>query len=503
MKLLLVDDEDFTREGLLHHVNWNALGIHHVKSASNGKQALDIAETFSPDILLTDIRMPHMNGIELAKELRKRSSSCKLLFISGYAEKEYFKSAIDLKVEAYIDKPATPENVMQVLAQVTAAIDAEKNRLEKESRMMQNLQHTERIVRNRIASMLIQPKTDWTEFRTLFYPTYFQWKDGTWCQAVCLRSKSSSHFSLTDAEIETIYELWDEYCPFPSEQSFSGIQEEHCLYWIIQTEKRSLLAKALRTLVEKINVILQKPFFLVLGPPMSSFRDVHQSFSSAMLCMDCACFYQFDSSFQLCRETFLHKEISAESIRKFTMDFHLFQDLLTLIKKEEYTNIEQIRYFFYEFYLQHAHRLTPLNICSWETFSRFSLSEYVYLFAAQSESSFLYQSEQCADPKIRKAIQYISENYGNDKLSIRMIAEYVDLSPNYFSTFFKQNTGSTVNDFIIHLRIEHAKHLLRTTNLKLYEISEQIGIPDANYLNILFKKVCHITPTQYRKEREG
>lgn len=90
------------------------------------------------------------------------------------------------------------------------------------------------------------------------------------------------------------------------------------------------------------------------------------------------------------------------------------------------------------------------------------------------------------DPKIRQAIQYISQNYGNEKLSIKMGADQVELSQNYFCTLFKKNCGMTVNDFIVKVRIDKAKYLLKNTNLKLYEISQQIGIPDANYFNILF-----------------
>ena len=103
MKLLLVDDEELTRNGLLNHIDWNSLGISEIRAASNGQQALELFSSFSPDILLTDIKMPHVSGIELARQIRRDGYLCKIIFISGYAEKEYLKSAIDLKVEAYID----------------------------------------------------------------------------------------------------------------------------------------------------------------------------------------------------------------------------------------------------------------------------------------------------------------------------------------------------------------------------------------------------------------
>ena len=104
------------------------------------------------------------------------------------------------------------------------------------------------------------------------------------------------------------------------------------------------------------------------------------------------------------------------------------------------------------------------------------------------------------DAKIHRALLYINKNYSNPQLSVRNLADHVDLSQNYFCTLFKENTQVTVNEYITRIRIERAKYLLRNTNCKLYEISDQIGIPDASYLNVLFKKFCGMTPTQYRNQ---
>ena len=103
--LLIVEDETFTREGLLNHISWKNLEIKTVRTAANGRDALEIMKHFHPDIILTDIKMPHMNGIELVSNIRESDQDCKVIFLSGYSDKEYLLSAIALKAECFIEKP--------------------------------------------------------------------------------------------------------------------------------------------------------------------------------------------------------------------------------------------------------------------------------------------------------------------------------------------------------------------------------------------------------------
>ena len=105
INLLIVDDEIFTREGLLEMLPLDQLGITETRQAFDGIDALNVAKDFEPNILLTDVRMPRMNGIELAFEIRKLYPECSIIFMSGYSDKEYLKSAIALKAITYVEKP--------------------------------------------------------------------------------------------------------------------------------------------------------------------------------------------------------------------------------------------------------------------------------------------------------------------------------------------------------------------------------------------------------------
>lgn len=105
MKLMVVEDEKVIRNGLLKHVPWQKLGVWEVQAAENGEKALELAETFHPDIVLSDIRMPGMSGIELCRTLREKYPEIEIIFSTGYADKEYLKAAIDLHAVGYVEKP--------------------------------------------------------------------------------------------------------------------------------------------------------------------------------------------------------------------------------------------------------------------------------------------------------------------------------------------------------------------------------------------------------------
>ncbi len=115
LKLLIVDDEKNTRETLKDYISWHELGITKVETAKNGLDALGILQNFIPNILLTDVRMPKMDGIELATKIRENYPECKIIFLSGYSDKEYLMSAIKLRAFGYIEKPINRQEVITII----------------------------------------------------------------------------------------------------------------------------------------------------------------------------------------------------------------------------------------------------------------------------------------------------------------------------------------------------------------------------------------------------
>lgn len=500
IRLLLVDDEDLTREGLLHYVDWSSLGITHIKAASNGLQALEIARNYKPDILLTDIRMPHMSGIELAQEIRKSFPSCRILLISGFAEKEYLKSAINLRVDAYIDKPATPDNVSLAVMKSAEAIRDEREKSQRDRLLTKNLGSVEDIVRDRISLILIQKQINWKSFYEDFAPSYFTWKHNRTCCAVCLYMDYPNFPTYPYSECFGIREYWEKSNVFSPMEYFSGIVEHSCIFFLVTTDTSNRLKIAVQELQQWILLEHKKESTAVIGPCVPSYEKISVSYHAAEQELTCARFYEDRPRLIRMASDFIPKPAPSSLFSKKPLSPEQYIHLLDIIVKERFTNVDYICQKLYELYLYIIQKNTGTPTYSLDDFLGHSLPHLRLDMNRQISESLLPARQEEYDPKIRQAVQYISQNYGNEKLSIKMVADQVELSQNYFCTLFKKNCGMTVNDFIIKVRIDKTKYLLKTTNLKLYEISQQIGIPDANYLNILFKKTCHMTPSQYRRE---
>ena len=129
MKVLIVDDEELTREGIRMSIPWENLGITEVYMAEDGEEGLKKALELLPDIILADVRMPRMDGITMAFEIRKSWKQCRFIFVSGYCDKEYLKSAIQLSAVNYIEKPVEPSEIVDALKKSILQLEEEKRRL--------------------------------------------------------------------------------------------------------------------------------------------------------------------------------------------------------------------------------------------------------------------------------------------------------------------------------------------------------------------------------------
>ena len=499
INLLIVDDEELTRECLANYINWKELDITKIKTASNGLQALSVSKDFVPDILITDIKMPHMSGIELSHEFKEKYPACKIVFISGYAEKEYFKSAIDLKVEAYIDKPVTSDNVIQTVEKVVTLIKKEREKQHQELILGRNLNRAQNIVRQEIAQALIRKDLDWNKFRLDFIPTYFNWDEEHTYLAVCMKLHSSLEHSFAKTLCSQMEQFINDNCLIDYTNYYIGLIENERPFFITNNCSLLLLNQLFMKLKDKLINDFQINCTVVIGPTVHSLLHIPDSYRIAYHSLDYYSFYSEERTLINCHFKIPDKKAPENIFRLKNYTNEEIENLFCQLHTEQYTNIDDIRCLLFDVYHKILQNSTGQTGIGWEIFKGYSFAEYEELLKSDKVSLNFIHGYDEYDAKIKQALQYIQSNYSNKDLSLKMIADAIDLSQNYFCTLFKQNTGLTVNEFIIKIRIERAKHLLRSTNLKLYEIGEKIGIPDANYLNILFKKNCQITPTQYRK----
>ncbi|CAM3570208.1 response regulator [Erysipelothrix urinaevulpis] len=155
LKVIVIDDESITREGLVNFVDWEKYGFRVFGEANDGLQGLELAERIQPDLAICDIKMPHMNGIEMASKMKEIAPNCKLVFLSGYSDKEYLKSAIKLNVVDYLEKPINMKEMEDLLRRVRNHYDEESNRVNRNIKLKAKMDKSHQYLLNSIIERIL------------------------------------------------------------------------------------------------------------------------------------------------------------------------------------------------------------------------------------------------------------------------------------------------------------------------------------------------------------
>lgn len=499
--LLIVDDEKLTREGLLENINWSDLYIGEVYTAPDGKEALVLMEKQPIDILLCDVKMPHMDGIELATNVRAIYPNCKIIFLSGYSDKEYLKSAISLKVESYIEKPIDILEITQVVSDTITQLKNDTLKKQNDDLLVSGLVESFPLVKQEIALALIVPGLDYSSFRLKYSPLYFSWNNVSLYTAVCIHpDREAAYWEKTKDLINEIYTFLESSSnPLPLD-FLAGQTRCGDIALLINGADSIAIHKSTSLLQSAITEKLQLSVTIGISPINHSLQELSHAYDESLKAV-LQSFYlgagQIITYNSIrCRDKILNPEL----FEKLDINLESIQQLFAILEKEHYSDIENVKKHLYTLYKTMMERTLNNSVLPFEEFEQFNLSEIreLILYGMRALQTLGYD---LYDIKIKDAIHYILWNYNNSELSIKIIADHVGLSQNYLCSLFKQNTNVTVNDFIIQVRMEKVKKLLKNTDFRLYEITEKVGITDPNYMSALFKRCCGLTPSQYRQIR--
>ncbi|MCD9026197.1 response regulator transcription factor [Cohnella silvisoli] len=520
-KLMIVDDEFKTRQTLYRYVPWLNMGITSVEQAEDGKQALQKSIAFAPDILLTDVRMPHMNGIELAKELRTLLPRCKIIFLSAYSDVEYLKNAIKLQAFDYIEKPLDLEEIECVIKSVVSACSEDQQQWEMEKKL-QEQEDEQLMVRKQHLALSLCGIGEKREPGTM---------------TVDLDHKDI-RFPLTGTFVSIAFQYRAAEC-FSGELSYRPTPELHqlecqlsdlgfcCLtgpikhgHWVMQVRMPSPLAipslrQAAQGYIEDCRNKLTDVFVAIGGAvddlfslPSSykqasslSKRSFYLGYSQVLVFEnDSSPVYSFDP---LLTEQWFHhlrkdqfKE-AENQIRQFVSELRLCPD----------TPVEQIKNVFYSLFHQlrqwnqksaglsvrvSAQRLSDADLMD----SLSTLDEYEE-FLLRELQSVSYEERGKTGSIVSRIAHIIREQAGNQNLTINSIAGQLFLTPSYICLLFKNETGMTVNQYLTSVRMEMAKALI--AQHKIHEVAKRVGYTDTKYFTKIFKKEVGWTPSEYRE----
>ncbi|MCL6602971.1 MAG: response regulator [Paenibacillus sp.] len=513
-KVMLVDDEILIRENIRDCVDWEKEGFIYCGDASDGEVALPLIEQWMPDILITDIKMPFMNGLELSSIVRQQMPDIKIIILSGHDEFQYAQSALRLGVEDYCLKPVGSSDLIQLLKGVSERIDQEQRNkkkfaytgekllsdlcgglistaqaIEAASYMSLNLtasyysvvvfdlrflnaipvedalqlQKMDIVLNDRLETV-----TDSFFFKRSRTETVWIFKGN---HAEALREKVVESVNNIHQEMELTFQ-YD--LPFGIGSVHERLQGIHTSYLEAEEDKNwKRLSKQNQTALWESSydspvgsVLLDRNRFLEflkIGT-ISEAEDFIREFAADLCSMNWkTSMYGY----------YLLNDLSLETVRAAQQSFTTGEDPAALIEELQ-QSIKQISHF--EDSLQYLSTLLE-RLWRW-----------------RSEGTDKYGD------LISKVKQYISVHYNNDQLSLQDISRQIGVSPSHMSKVFSQETGQTMTEYLTGTRIRKAMELLKTTRQKTFEIAFEVGYNDQHYFSNLFKKFTGMTPMEYRRQ---
>lgn len=513
MKILIVDDEALVRNGLKNSINWESLGISTVLLADDGVQAVRLAHQEQPAIILTDVRMPRMDGIEMATRLRQLLPDTRLIFMSGYSDKEYLKAAIHLKAVSYVEKPID-------LREVEAAV-AEAVRLHKEHTSNRDAQIVRSYMEKAQLAVALTQMTDQNEetIRRAWNALGLPPGNKLWFSVVLVHLTDVSHYDELSGLTDFLHRLQETAQQKQLAFLYSNRNESRILFHLYRQSE--LTREQVVWFTSQLRGCLNDRyhFFIAAGSPVQGLRRIPVSYQSAAETLNRGFFSGLNAvllwdeakqpspSIDLdgCIADFLAAVSAAEYEKARQREETLYQDML----RHAQLPADVIKNTYYQF-ISILERVATKSCIPfsrqeqspWQIVSECHTAHelHKYFLDMMEEYVRLAEGEREENELIFLMKDYVRKNYQQDYLSVQEVANAVGLSTAYACTLFRQETGGTINRFIVNYRVERAKQLLANPRFRITNIASQLGFADSNYFGKCFKRIVGLSPSEYREK---
>ena len=537
LKVFLVEDEVVMRNGIKNNIPWEQEGFEFAGEASDGELAYPLIKKEKPDILITDIRMPFMDGLELSRLVKKELPQIKIIILSGYNEFDYAKTAINIGVTDYLLKPISSAKLLEAVKKVGDMIEKEQDnarlikRYEKE--MEENILQEKHklwgaLASNRLSTIELLEKGQrlGIDFTASAYQVFLfklmQEGDATGC---------SEELNRASEKVNELAGSWEHVLSFdrsPEGWAFliKGESEEEVQSTYLETRKELLELVEGYPKVEYFggigNVVHR------IGDIQTSYKEAARAFSSrffldANQIADSAEFVrvQTEQDGKIDVSKMLSKKREHELVERFlkngtTEEVDSFLDeLFQNIGEQNCKSLLYRQYVVMDLFFCASDFLGNLEI-DIENLSEECRDINQIVEKAEDTENLRYQignlfteTMQLRDSHSKKkysklledAKAFIDENYKHDEMSLNTVAAQVNISPSYFSTIFSSEMGQTFVEYLTHVRLEKAKELLMCSNMRTAEIGYEVGYKDSHYFSYIFKKVVGCSPKEYRNRK--
>lgn len=516
--VLIADDENNIREGLKCIMDWEGAGFEVCGEAANGEEALQSILTKKPSLVLLDIKMPKMNGIDVIMNARQQGFRGKFIILSGYSDFTYAQSAMKYGVDFYLTKPIDED-------ELSSAVDNIRESIEKEEAASQNMIHFREKAKDVILHELITGlgKSDDYQFP----------------------KEEIEHLHL-DADIYQVV-IYENFLRQTNSLTYSfadllkvANKENHTFEHLEKDQRDIILLKgdyALSRFQDFLSHYEKEPpqqgspmdsLFLAYGKPVTSLEQISSSYKEALTLVERRFFciqgqhtLGFDELPDVeAKEQSLSDDIMQDfssRLSNYLQSFNRKKVAETLHELEQYlynvkNNISEVKLFLTDLYLQIKEKMNytystanipfPSNSTVLEFIEqKYYLYEIILFFSEQFEMVMNSTGNPSRDTVLDDILYYIDHNY-KANIKLETIAPLFGYNSAYLGKIFTKTTGESFNSYVDNRRIEHSKELLMENKLKVYEIAEQVGYKNVDYFHKKFKKYVGMSPAEYRKTLE-
>ncbi len=503
IKLMIVDDEAIIRKGIRYYIDWKSYDIEVVGEAADGQSAINAALTLLPDIVVTDIKMPIMNGIEMAKELKKLVPKIKIIILTGYNENEYLMSAIKFGVTDFVLKTANTDDIVAAVLkskdEILSTLESQKNNFSNSKIIEQNFLP----IRRNLMSSLVQGTKKPDELLS---------------QAKCLDLVlCGPHYLLFYIKISGTQNIQpllimlsfhlDAYSPFIDSDDSGNI------LGLINVDQKEPNLNVFTKIIDKLKEIHVPKVKLLIAKTADSLENIPNTYQHLMTLSQQSCWNE-NYSIVVEDESRNHYDLSLNIILmledEVIQSFSSRNSLIFLEKASQYYTIMCNNRIVLSQFKESVKRMVTsmYNIMgayekAYEVIETIEKSNSVEeIFCNFKQIIDLYAIYMPRSQMIKTALEYIEAHY-NEQIQLSQIAARCFVTPSYLSKVFKEEMNIGVVKYIHNLRIKHAKTFLSTTDWKVSDIAIKIGYSDYKRFSAYFLKVTGMSPREYRSEKSG
>ncbi|NLK37905.1 MAG: response regulator [Epulopiscium sp.] len=532
-KVLLADDEEEIRMGIRNKINWEENGFVLVGDASNGLEAWEMAEKIRPDVVMTDIKMPFMSGLELGEKLATEMPLAKLVLFSGFDDFEYAKQAIKVNATEYILKPIDSKEITVLLQRLKKQLDKEMKERRDVELLRQGYIQSLPILRQQFLSSLVEGKFSEKRIKELAEQYDIPISGEYWTVSVVRgdavenggKGSLSGQVELVPLSLQQIV-LENLTKRYPS---IAFIYNDDLVIISILKHPEEILdfVNTMSRVCRSIKDVLELSVACGIGTVSEKLTQIRHSFEGAVnalsyrVIMGNKVIYieDMEPDFSKSLEWDGENQKQLLSAIKFEGEESIRTAVAEIMKQFGNARLPMNQYHIYMtellselFKIVRSYQLDIDSVFGSDFTGSFQMQDYEslediehWLVGICLQLHKRIQRERMDSAKLlaEKTKQFVQENFHNSELSVELMCSYLHVSPAYFSTIFKRETGSSFITYLTNVRLEEAMRLLESTEDKTYIISQKVGYMEPNYFSYVFKKHFGVSPSQYRRGKRG